>query len=244
MVIMFKTLETTGLKGFLTETGSVYEAAVSEFFANAKVITGMIVTSVANSKSALSKEMFAETFWLPNEGMVGFLDIPKETMSEIRSLFSGSDVPFHEPNKKKEMMIEFCLFHDIVSKCAKVGSFDMVTSKNFDLMVAISVGLEADLGESVKLHPQKVLTASKLRIHASNTEGEESRIAQQVVEKEKAASKKNKGEIAETDKKKKKLVNKMVPSQTRRLEAKMLQLILSGLVLTTDKHMRKLSKSG
>ncbi|KZV20522.1 hypothetical protein F511_21036 [Dorcoceras hygrometricum] len=79
MVSMFKMLETTGLKGFLTATGSVYEAAVGEFFANAKVIAETIVTSVANRKLALSKEIFAETFGLPTEGMVGFLDIPKET---------------------------------------------------------------------------------------------------------------------------------------------------------------------
>ncbi|KZV30161.1 hypothetical protein F511_16048 [Dorcoceras hygrometricum] len=178
--------------------------------------------------------MFAETFGLPTEGMVGFLDIPKETVSEMRSRFSGSDVPFRAPSKKKEMMIESSLLHDIVAKelCAKAWSFDMVTSEKFELIVAISVCLEADLGESVKLHPHKVLTGKSVatyikknlkvtpagesskqtEVTASNTEGDESQIAQQVgqetrvVEKEKAASKKKKGEIAEADKKKKKLI--------------------------------------
>ncbi|KZV32319.1 hypothetical protein F511_04027 [Dorcoceras hygrometricum] len=116
MVGIFKTLENTRLKGFLTATGSL--------------------------KLALSKEVFGATFGSPTEGMVGFLDVPKET-------------------QKKEMKMEYRLLHDIVAKAlfAKVGSFDMVTSEKFDLMVSISVGLKADLGESVKLHPQKVLTA-------------------------------------------------------------------------------------
>ncbi|KZV39878.1 hypothetical protein F511_18682 [Dorcoceras hygrometricum] len=143
MVGMFKTLETTGLKGFLTATGSVYEASVGDFFANAKEI-GPI------------EEMFAKAFGFPTKGMVGFLDIPKETMTEMRSRLSGSDVPFRAPSKKKEMKMEYCLLHDIVAK--EVCAFDMVTCEKFDLMVAISVGLKADLGESVKLHPQKVLT--------------------------------------------------------------------------------------
>ncbi|KZV35712.1 hypothetical protein F511_43019 [Dorcoceras hygrometricum] len=100
--------------------------------------------------------------------------------------------------------------------------------------------VKADLGESVKLHPQKVLTGKSMATYiknnlkvtpggesskqtedtTNNTEGGESQISQQVgqetrvIEKENAASKKKKGEIAEADKKKKKLVNKTMPSQT------------------------------
>ncbi|KZV32436.1 hypothetical protein F511_44220 [Dorcoceras hygrometricum] len=142
MVGMLKMLENR-LKGFLTATGSTYEAAVGEFFTNTKVIAGTIVCSVANRKLALSKEVFAETFGLPTEGMVGFLDIPKETVSEMRIRFYGSQVPFRAPSKKKGMKMEYHLLHDIVAKalCAKAGSFDMVTSEKFDLMVAILVDL-------------------------------------------------------------------------------------------------------
>ncbi|KZV46312.1 hypothetical protein F511_21394 [Dorcoceras hygrometricum] len=50
------------------------------------------------------------------------------------------------------------------------------------------------------------LTSTNIKFHRP--------IAQQVVDKEKVASKKKKGEIAEADKKKKKLVKKMVPSHT------------------------------
>ncbi|KZV29330.1 dystroglycan-like [Dorcoceras hygrometricum] len=202
MVGMFKTLENTGLKGFFTATGSVYEAAVGDFFTNTKVIAGTIVSSVTNRKLTLSKEVFAENFGLPTEGVVGFLYVPKETVNEMRSRFSDSEVPFRAPSKKKGRKMEYRLLHDIVTKalCEKAGSFDMVASEKFDLMVAISAGLKvnwaqilfnallamvnnpsrqslgyavqisillgtlvkADLGESVKMHPQKVLTGKSV----------------------------------------------------------------------------------
>ncbi|KZV55385.1 hypothetical protein F511_03866 [Dorcoceras hygrometricum] len=46
MVDMFKTLENTGIQGFLNATDSVYEATMVEFFANAKVIEGTIETVI------------------------------------------------------------------------------------------------------------------------------------------------------------------------------------------------------
>ncbi|KZV40534.1 hypothetical protein F511_40011 [Dorcoceras hygrometricum] len=198
-------------------SNSVYEGAVTEFFVNAKVIAGKIVNFIANRKMVFTKDVFTAVFGLPTEGMVGFLDIPKETVVKMQSRFSGSDVPFRAPNKKKEMKMEFLLLHDIVAKalCAKEASFDMVTSEKFDLMVAITAGLKSqgiavqvsvllenlvkdDLGETVKLHPQKVLTSKSVKTYmkknlkgipagesskqttTSGTEGGESQIAQPV----------------------------------------------------------------
>ncbi|KZV56673.1 hypothetical protein F511_25783 [Dorcoceras hygrometricum] len=142
MVEMFKTLKETGLKGFLTASDSVYESAVAEFFGNAKVLAGTIVSFVANRKLAITKEVFAETFGLPTEGMVGFLGIQKETVDEMRT----TDATFRAPSKNKQMNMEFRLLHDIVAKalCSTVGSFDMVTSKKFELMVAIIAGLKVN----------------------------------------------------------------------------------------------------
>ncbi|KZV56156.1 hypothetical protein F511_29669 [Dorcoceras hygrometricum] len=197
MTRMFNTLVDTGLEEFLTTSGSVYEAAVVEFFANARVIAGTIVSFVANRKLEMMKEISAKAFGLPTEGATSFLDVPKENVVEMRNRFSASDVPCRAPSKKREMKMEFRLLHDIMAKalCAKAGSFDMVTSEKFDLVVEIAglkvtwvqvlfqvlvnmvnntksqsqgfavqviVLLEklvkADLGESVKLHPQQVLT--------------------------------------------------------------------------------------
>ncbi|KZV16945.1 hypothetical protein F511_35643, partial [Dorcoceras hygrometricum] len=77
-------------------------------------------------------------------GATSFLDVPKETVVEMRKRFFGSEVPFRAPSKKREMKMEFRLLHDIVAKalCAKAGSFDMVTSDRFDLMVSIFAGLK------------------------------------------------------------------------------------------------------
>ncbi|KZV36887.1 hypothetical protein F511_24551 [Dorcoceras hygrometricum] len=114
MVCMFKTLEDTWLKGFLEVSNSVYEGAMLEFFANAKVIAGTVISFIANRKLAITKDVFAKVFGLPSEGLVGFLDIPTKTMVEMRRKFSGSEVSFKAPNKNKEMKMEYRLLHDIV----------------------------------------------------------------------------------------------------------------------------------
>ncbi|KZV41305.1 random slug protein 5-like [Dorcoceras hygrometricum] len=82
MTRMFKSLEDTGLKGFLEVPTSFYEDVVTEIFVNAKVIAGTI-------------------------GMTGFLDLPKDTVMETRSRFSATDVPFRAPSKKREMKVEY-----------------------------------------------------------------------------------------------------------------------------------------
>ncbi|KZV38647.1 hypothetical protein F511_11745 [Dorcoceras hygrometricum] len=68
MARMFNTLVETGIKGFLAASGSVYENAVVEFFTNAKVIAGKVVSFVANKKLALRNEFYVETYGLPIEG--------------------------------------------------------------------------------------------------------------------------------------------------------------------------------
>ncbi|KZV23856.1 hypothetical protein F511_26850 [Dorcoceras hygrometricum] len=108
MVQMFNTLEETGLKGFLTASDSVYESAVVEFFTNAKVLAGTIVSFVANKKFAITKEFFTEALGLPTKGMVGLLGIQKETVDEMRNKFSRADAPFRTPSKKKQMKTVYC----------------------------------------------------------------------------------------------------------------------------------------
>ncbi|KZV14308.1 hypothetical protein F511_19451 [Dorcoceras hygrometricum] len=146
MARLFNSLEDTGLKGFLEASNSVYEGVVTEFSLNAKVIVGTIVIFIANRKMVITKDMFTTAFGFPTEGIIGFLDISKETVVEMWRQFSGSDVPFRAPSNKKEMKMEFRLLHNIVAKalCAKAGSFDMVTSEKFDLMVDITAGLKVN----------------------------------------------------------------------------------------------------
>ncbi|KZV39148.1 hypothetical protein F511_12293 [Dorcoceras hygrometricum] len=149
MVRMFKSLEETGLKGFLEVSGSVYDGVVIEFFVNAKVIVGKIVSFVANRKLVIMKDVFAEAFGISSKGMA--------------------------PNKKKEMKIEYRLLHDIVAKDLAilkvnwahdlfqtlVAMVHMPTRQSQGFSMQLSVLLEkvfkADLGESVKLHPLKAV---------------------------------------------------------------------------------------
>ncbi|KZV58298.1 hypothetical protein F511_01149 [Dorcoceras hygrometricum] len=154
MARMFQTLVDTWIEGFLASSGSVYEAVVVEFFTNTRVIVGTI-------------------------GVTSFLDVPKETVMEMRNRFSGSDVPFRALSRKREMKMEFRLLHDIVAKalCAKAGSLDMVLvnmvnnskgqSQRFAVQVSVLLEklMKADLGESVKLHPQKVLTNKSVQTY-------------------------------------------------------------------------------
>ncbi|KZV33587.1 hypothetical protein F511_33846 [Dorcoceras hygrometricum] len=136
MVRMFKTLEDTGLRGFLEGTTPIFESAVVEFFLNARVIAGTIVSTVFGQKLVVTEEIFSETFKLPTEGMQNFSGIPNETIAEMRTKFSDSTVPFQSS------------WHDILAKslCAKAGSFDKVTCEKFEVMVAISAGLSVNWG--------------------------------------------------------------------------------------------------
>ncbi|KZV30870.1 hypothetical protein F511_15789 [Dorcoceras hygrometricum] len=110
------------------------------------MITGTVVSFVANKKLVLTQEVFAESFGLSTEGMTSILNFPKETMDEMRTRFSASEVPFRASSKKREMKIEYRLLHDIVAKalCAKAGSFDMVTGEKLDLMIAITTGVKVN----------------------------------------------------------------------------------------------------
>ncbi|KZV39041.1 hypothetical protein F511_29798 [Dorcoceras hygrometricum] len=109
---MFKSLVELGLRGFLGAFASVFEGALTEFFAKASVIAGTIVSTMAKRKIVIMKDVFAKMFHLPIEGMM------------------------------------FRLLHDIAAKSlsAKTGSFDVVTTEKFEMMVAISSGMKIDWG--------------------------------------------------------------------------------------------------
>ncbi|KZV31216.1 hypothetical protein F511_09410 [Dorcoceras hygrometricum] len=151
MVKRFKSLKDSELKGFLEASGSVYEEAVLEFFTNAKVLAGTIVSLVGARNIAITKDTLIEVFGLPSEGLNSFLTIPKETVIE--------------------------------------GFVSQVSALLLHLV-------KENLGESVKMHPQKVLTNT-----ASNAEDEESQ-GFQPIKKEKTVNRKKKSTAAEPRQKK------------------------------------------
>ncbi|KZV51604.1 hypothetical protein F511_35107 [Dorcoceras hygrometricum] len=131
MVRMFKTIADTRLHRFLEGTTYVFESVVVEFFSNARVIAGTVVSTVCGQKLVITEETFFGTFKLPTEGMTNSANISKERITEMRTRFSATEVPFKSSGKKKELIFEYRLLHDIVAK------------------------FKADLGASTKLHTKK-----------------------------------------------------------------------------------------
>ncbi|KZV30766.1 hypothetical protein F511_40442 [Dorcoceras hygrometricum] len=69
MVSMFQALMASGLAGFLACAAVIYEAALVDFFENASVREGLIISTVAGQLVEISKEWFAESFDLPVDGL-------------------------------------------------------------------------------------------------------------------------------------------------------------------------------
>ncbi|KZV42371.1 delphilin-like [Dorcoceras hygrometricum] len=65
MVRMFCSLVKLRLQGFLVISGSIYEAALIEFFANSTFIGGEIISTFSKQKLVISQEIFTETFHFP-----------------------------------------------------------------------------------------------------------------------------------------------------------------------------------
>ncbi|KZV35385.1 hypothetical protein F511_37498 [Dorcoceras hygrometricum] len=101
MVRMFKALEDTGLRGFFRR----------------------IVSTVSGKNLVVTEESFLRTFKLPTAGMQNLSGIPNETIAEMRNRFSATTVPFKSSGKKKDLLFEYRLLHDIVAKslCEKSG---------------------------------------------------------------------------------------------------------------------------
>ncbi|KZV17895.1 hypothetical protein F511_06822 [Dorcoceras hygrometricum] len=93
MVRMFKALEDTGLRGFLEGTTLVFESVVTEFFSNARVIAGTIVSTVSGKNLVVTEELFSRTFKIPTEGMQNLSGIPNETITEMRTRQVGTTQP-------------------------------------------------------------------------------------------------------------------------------------------------------
>ncbi|KZV48352.1 U-box domain-containing protein 33-like [Dorcoceras hygrometricum] len=69
MVAMFESLLLSGLSGFLGCSSAIYEDDLVQFFHNASVGDGKVVSTVKWKPVAISKELFAGTFELPLEGL-------------------------------------------------------------------------------------------------------------------------------------------------------------------------------
>ncbi|KZV38258.1 dystroglycan-like [Dorcoceras hygrometricum] len=173
MVSMFKALMASGLEGFLGCPTVIYEAALVDFFANASVCDGMVVSTVHGVTVEFSEQLFAETFELPLEGLTDSTEIPKDLVFDARSIVSFSGEPVSMSGNKKEMKFEYRLLCDIMAKTISLNwnrvlfniLKDMVTAGSRQAKgyaIQISLLLEnipnLELGESFEFSSSKILT--------------------------------------------------------------------------------------
>ncbi|KZV19906.1 hypothetical protein F511_27981 [Dorcoceras hygrometricum] len=159
MVSMFQALMASGLAGFLGCPAVIYEDALVDFFENASVREGVIISTVAGQLVEISEEWFAESFELPVDGLGDLSEIPKDVIFDARSIVSLSGEPISLSGRKNQMKFEFRLLCDIMAKAisVKAGSNQ---AKGF--AIQISLMLEnipnLELGASSEFPASKILT--------------------------------------------------------------------------------------
>ncbi|KZV39042.1 hypothetical protein F511_29799 [Dorcoceras hygrometricum] len=146
MVSMFKTLESTGLRGFLGFPSVLYERKLEQFFDTCMVKYGDITCEVSGKVVVISEDRFAGVFGLPTEGFINLFEVPKDLVYDARSIFSQSGEPISTYGKKRLMKYEYRFLNDILAKSItmKAGSFDSVTHGRFLMMTAIHFGIQVN----------------------------------------------------------------------------------------------------
>ncbi|KZV58038.1 hypothetical protein F511_38132 [Dorcoceras hygrometricum] len=143
MVSMFQALMASGLEEFLGFPAVIYEAALVDLFENASVRDCVVVSTVHGVTVEISKQLFAETFELPLEGLSELSEIPKDLVFDARSIVSLSGEPVSMSGKKKEMNFEYRILCDIMAKTisVKAGSFNAITMEKFLMLTEIVCGV-------------------------------------------------------------------------------------------------------
>ncbi|KZV40051.1 hypothetical protein F511_06429 [Dorcoceras hygrometricum] len=139
MVSMFEALVASDLRGFLGCPAVVYEDALVDFFENASVRSGVIISTVGGQLVEISEELFAESFELPVDGLGDLSEMPKDAIFDARSIVSLSGEPISLSGRKNQMKMPFRLLCDIVAKAisVKAGSFNAITVEKFSLVTAV-----------------------------------------------------------------------------------------------------------
>ncbi|KZV23732.1 hypothetical protein F511_26499 [Dorcoceras hygrometricum] len=144
MVSMFEALMASGLRGFLGCPAIVYEDALVDFFENASVRNGMVISTVGGQFVEISEALFAETFELPVDGLGDLSEMPKDAIFDARSIVSLSGEPISLSGRKNQMKMPFRLLCDIVAKAisVKAGYFNAITVEKFSLLTAVVCGVK------------------------------------------------------------------------------------------------------
>ncbi|KZV34284.1 histidine kinase 2-like [Dorcoceras hygrometricum] len=165
MVRMFKTLEDTGLRGFLEGTTPVFESAVVEFFSNARVLAGTIVSTVCGKKLVVTEDIFSGTYKLPTEvakslcSKAGSFDkVTCEKFEFMVAISAGISINWGR-----------ILFQRMLAMVQNPRK----QSQGFTVQVSMLMELLvwADLGTTTKLHVKNVLTSKQVQNYLKGNQG-------------------------------------------------------------------------
>ncbi|KZV40776.1 hypothetical protein F511_24491 [Dorcoceras hygrometricum] len=161
MVSMFEALVASGLKGFLGCPAVVYEDVLVDFFENASVRNGVVISTVGGQLVEISEERFAESFELPVDGFGDLSEIPKDAIFDARSIISLSGEPINLSGRKNQMKMPFRLLCDIMAKAisVKAGSFNAITVEKFSLITAVVCGVKMNWAKYLFSILKKMVTA-------------------------------------------------------------------------------------
>ncbi|KZV54139.1 hypothetical protein F511_09974 [Dorcoceras hygrometricum] len=161
MVSMFEALMASGLRGFLGCPAIVYEYALVDFFENASVRSGVVISTVGGQLVEISEKLFAETFELPVDGLGDLSEMPKDAIFDARSIVSLSGEPINLSGRKNQMKMPFRLLCDIVAKAisVKAGSFNAITVEKFSLMTVVVCGVKMNWAKYLFSILKKMVTA-------------------------------------------------------------------------------------
>ncbi|KZV32745.1 hypothetical protein F511_24184 [Dorcoceras hygrometricum] len=161
MVSMFEALVASGLRGFLGCPAVVYEDALVDFFENASVRNGVVISTVGVQLVEISEELFAESFELSVVGLGDLSEMPKDAIFDARSIVSLSGEPINLSGRKNQMKMPFRLLCDIVAKAisVKAGSFNAITVEKFSLMTVVVCSVKMNWAKYLFSILKKMVTA-------------------------------------------------------------------------------------
>ncbi|KZV41280.1 hypothetical protein F511_38220 [Dorcoceras hygrometricum] len=167
MVSMFKALMASGLAGFMGCPAVIHEDALVDFFENASVREGVIISTVAGQLVEISEEWFAESFELPVDGLGDLSEIPKDAIFDAKSIVSLSGEPVSLSGRKNQM--KFLLLCDIMAKAisVKAGSFNAITVEKFSLITAVVCSVRMNWAKFLFRILKKMVTRDPSKPRAS-----------------------------------------------------------------------------
>ncbi|KZV19971.1 hypothetical protein F511_19956 [Dorcoceras hygrometricum] len=227
MVSMFEAVLASGLSGFLGCSSSIYEAALVEFFQNASVRDGMVVSTVQGKPIAISEEQFAETFGLPLAGLTDLHEVSQDLVFEARSASHMMALSFDSMNHERFLMMSaiyggvpvnwgrllFNTFKDMVTPAMRQARGYVV-----QICVLLNNASDLELGESKEFPPLKILTAKTVCTYIAKNKNiyvdEDEPAVEKPAEKKKPVSEKRPAPTIDTPVVRKRTTWKATPAAT------------------------------